>query len=181
MLHDMPVGFVPVPGLVAVSSPRTLSPSAASQPSLQHGKRRLYTNLRPHALIRPVAAVPSLPSRHRLSPPHQTLSPPSRWTRSPPSRRTLSPPPPLLCLPSLRCFQNQPFRSHKQDAKTRWRTPPDVWRSAFECTAKTGHFEKSLHLTHTLAARCPNAKFVHKNSLFHGNNYFSAAVLSVSL
>ena len=35
----------------------------------------------------------------------------------------------------------------------------------FECTAKTGHFEKSLHLTHTLAARCPNAKFVHKNSL----------------
>ena len=35
MLHDMPVGLVPgtaglVPGLVAVSSPRTLSPSAAS-------------------------------------------------------------------------------------------------------------------------------------------------------
>ena len=41
----------------------------------------------------------------------------------------------------------------------------DVWRMWFECTAKTGHFEKSLHLTHTLAARCPNAKFVHKNSL----------------
>ena len=35
----------------------------------------------------------------------------------------------------------------------------------FECTAKTGHFEKSLHLTHTLAARCRNAKFDHKNSL----------------
>ena len=36
MLHDMPVGFVPgtaglVPGIVAVSSPRTLSPSAASR------------------------------------------------------------------------------------------------------------------------------------------------------
>ena len=35
----------------------------------------------------------------------------------------------------------------------------------FECTAKTGHFEKSLHLTRTLAAMCPNAKFVHTNSL----------------
>ena len=97
--------------------------SSRPQPSLQHGKRRLYTNLRPHAL----SAAPSLPSRRRLSPPHRTLSPPSRWTRSPPSRRTLSPPPPLLCLPSLRCFQNQPFRSLMQ-AKTRWRTPQDVWR-----------------------------------------------------
>ena len=38
-------------------------------------------------------------------------------------------------------------------------------RCRFEYTAKTGHFEKSLHLTHTLNARCPNAKFVHKNSL----------------
>ena len=35
----------------------------------------------------------------------------------------------------------------------------------FEYTAKTGHFEKSLHLPRTLDARCPNAKFVHKNSL----------------
>ena len=35
----------------------------------------------------------------------------------------------------------------------------------FEYTEKTGHFEKSLLLTRTLAARCPNAKFVHKYSL----------------
>ena len=35
----------------------------------------------------------------------------------------------------------------------------------FEYTAKTGYFEKSLHLTRTLDARCPNAKFVHKNLL----------------
>ena len=35
----------------------------------------------------------------------------------------------------------------------------------FEYAAKTGHFEKALHLTRTLDARCPNAKFVHKNSL----------------
>ena len=35
----------------------------------------------------------------------------------------------------------------------------------FEYTEKTAHFEKSLHLTRTLDARCPNAKFVHKDSL----------------
>ena len=35
----------------------------------------------------------------------------------------------------------------------------------FEYTEKTGHFEKSLQLTRTLDARCPNTKFVHKNSL----------------
>ena len=84
-----PVGFVPgtaglVPGLVAVSSPLDSVAirrfSSRPQPSLQHGKRRLYTNLRPHTLIRPVAAAPSLPSRRRLSPPHRTLSPPSRRT-----------------------------------------------------------------------------------------------------
>ena len=34
----------------------------------------------------------------------------------------------------------------------------------FEYTEKTGHFEKSRHLTCALDARCPNAKFV-KNSL----------------
>ena len=58
------------------SRPRwTLSPSAASvairrfssrpQPSLQHGKRRLYTNLRPHAL-----------SDRRSPPPVATVSSP---------------------------------------------------------------------------------------------------------
>ena len=35
----------------------------------------------------------------------------------------------------------------------------------FEYTEKIGHFEKSLHLTRTLDARCTNAKFVHKNLL----------------
>ena len=46
-------------------------------------------------------------------------------------------------------------------AKQRWRTT----NRPFEYTEKTGHFEKSLLLTHTLAARCPNAKFVNKYSL----------------
>ena len=59
MLHDMPVGLVPgtaglVPGLVAVSSPPDSVAirrfSSSSPPSLQHGGRRLYTNLRPHTL-----------------------------------------------------------------------------------------------------------------------------------
>ena len=41
--------------------------------------------------------------------------------------------------------------------------------------------KKTLHLTRTLAARCPNAKLVPKHSLFHGKKYFSASVWSVSL
>ena len=133
MLHDMPVGFVPgtaglVPGLVAVSSP----PSHGFRPWDRRSRPRSRRRLVPPdsvaicrfptiastwqtsivyepssaCIVRPAAAAPSLTSRRRLSPPHQTLSPPSRWTRSPPSRRTLSPPPPLLSLPSLQCFQN---------------------------------------------------------------------------
>ena len=53
----------------------------------------------------------------------------------------------------------------------------------FEYTAYTRNFEKSLHLTRTLAARCRIAKPVHKNSLCFMEKFsgYSAAVLSVSL
>ena len=44
-------------------------------------------------------------------------------------------------------------------------SPDKVSGRRFEYTAYTRNFEKSLHLTRTLAARCPNAKLVYKNSL----------------
>ena len=37
------------------------------------------------------------------------------------------------------------------------------WQTSIQIYSIDSSFEKSLHLTHTLAARCPNAKFVHKN------------------
>ena len=43
-------------------------------------------------------------------------------------------------------------------------------------------FEKSLHLTHTLAARCPNAKFVHKiRCVSQKQLFFSCCVVCISM
>ena len=177
MLHDMPVGLVPgtaglVPGLVPAGlcrHPPLLESSQPSRTSIVYGPSSAY-------IIRPVAAALSL-TVATVSSPVVPVPPDSLATVPPDSVATASA---SMCLPTLRCFQNQPFQplmQAKQDGGRRRM----YGGCRFECTTKTGHFEKSLHLTHTLAARCPNAKFVHKNSLFHGNNYFSAAVLSVSL
>ena len=144
------------------------------QPSFQHGGRRLYTDLRPHTLPHhspPSRYQPSPPSRRWLSPPRRTLSPPPR--------RTLSPPPLPQFSSTYHLFNVLHIRHVGR--KIAQCSPNKDGGRRFEYTAKTGHFEKSLHLTRTLDARCLNAKFVHKNSLFHGNNYFSAAVLSVFL
>ena len=39
------------------------------------------------------------------------------------------------------------------------------WRTSIRIYSTDTYFDKSLHLTRTLAARCPNAKLVPKNSL----------------
>ena len=127
----------------------------------------MYTDLRPHTL------------------PHR--SPPSHHQPSPPSRRRLSPPrglcrhrPAELCRhrPAGLCrhprrhlrFSSTYHLFHVLHIRHVGRkivqcSPNKDGGCRFEYTAYTGNFEKSLLLTRTLAARCPNAKFVHKNSL----------------
>ena len=68
-------------------------------------------------------------------------------------------------------FSSRPHHLFNVFLKVRHRkisqcSPNKVCGCRFEYTAYSRNFEKSLHLTHTLLARCPNAKLLHKNSLY---------------
>ena len=132
----------------------------------------MYMNLRPYTLSHrspPSCYQPSPPSRRRLSPPRRTLSPPpAGLCRHRPAGLCRHSPADSVAtaaaslVPTISSKLSTCAMSVARLCKTSWRT---YGGSRFEYTAKTGHFEKSLHLTRTLDARCPNVKFVHKNSL----------------
>ena len=138
----------------------------------KNGGRRFYTALLPHTL--PHWSPPSrlsLAIVAVLSPISFPWPPVSSTPDSVATRRLSSLPHHLFNVFLKVC--------HRKIAQC---SPNKYGGRQFEYTALTGNFEKSLHLTRTLAARCPNAKFVHTNSLcFMEKRYFSAAVLSVSL
>ena len=101
--------------------------------------------------------------RHQPSPPSCRRSR-SRDRRSHPRshpRRTLSPPAASLVVPTI----SSTFSSKSAIAK--FRNARQTKMADIDLNLQHRHvtFYKSLHLTRTLAARFPNAKFVHKNSL----------------
>ena len=119
----------------------------------------------------------------------------SSWNSNSPSSVYITPPVAAVSSPvssspdsvAIHHFSSRPHHLFKVFLKVRHRK---IWQCStnkdggcrFEYTAYTRNFENSLHLTRTLAARCPNAKLVHKNSLCSWEKlFFTCCLVCISM